>query len=98
MKCWRSGSPRIIHWHRDFQERSSRSGSGGTDPALEIHGGNRLPISGAGAVSRETLRTGTHATGGGIDCRRADVPLQEIAEATTETAENFSGLIANENQ
>ncbi len=43
-----------------FKNGAVRPGSRGTNSALEIHGGNRLPISGAGAVSRKTLRTGVY--------------------------------------
>ena len=57
-----------FHRHRHFQKRRGRARSRGTNPALEIHGGNRLSLSRAGAVSRKALRTVAHAIGCGINC------------------------------
>ena len=51
----------------DFQEWRGVRAVSAQLPLWKLHGGNGLPVSGAGAASREALRTGLHAAGGGID-------------------------------
>src|SRR6266550_2961937 len=56
-----------VHRNCYFQKRRGRARSCDTNPALEIHGGNRLPLSGARSFSRKTLGTGLYTDCGGND-------------------------------
>src|SRR5207249_4271178 len=62
-----SRPPDILHWNCHVQKRRSRASSRCPSPTRHIHGRNRLPLSGAWPISRETVRAGAHATRRGID-------------------------------
>src|SRR5690606_15795320 len=51
------GTPRVVHGHRDVQERPRRSRSGGRGGGRRLHGGDGLPVSRAGPAPWKALRT-----------------------------------------
>src|SRR5581483_3791318 len=68
---FRSGTPGFFHRYRHVQKQRHRSRGRRANPAVEIHGRNRLPLSGASALSGEALRAGARQNRGRIYRRDA---------------------------